>query len=209
MISVAAVSGLVLGGSAGVMLGTTAQSSAGHETAKSDSSQETDATPTTGPVEEEQTPSPAVSKRGNLIKRVGERGGIGDSEPLEVEFLVTGITVDPECTGEYPQPSKNGHFVKLDFEVATSSEAQGEFGFAFWKWIRPDGTTANADPGQDGNGYMCLAAGEQLPHYIGPGESVTGSVVLDVADPEGTLVAQPAYAGSTGSWTWEWAVPAG
>lgn len=206
LVGAAAVVGLLIGGGAGLALGA-ASSNPTPETAPAVEQAPAD---TEKPPAEDAVPSnePAKSERGNLIKHVGESAGIGDADPLDVEFTVKGITVDPECTGEYSQPPKNGHFIKLDIDVTTSAEAKGDFAFSFWKWIRPDGMTSNLNPGQGAAQYLCLSDAEKLPDSIGPSEMVSGSIVLDVPDAEGILISQPSYAGVTGSWYWEWAVPA-
>ncbi|MBK0421568.1 hypothetical protein JD292_05730 [Leucobacter sp. CSA2] len=212
-LSVAGAAGLLVGSALGYVVGANSVGERGTAASPTDeaaSSTESDSSvsPETETGFGAAESDPHLSERGNPIKRVGEVAALGQNEADEVSFTVTKITLDPTCSGEYPQEPKNGHFIRLDVQVESTKQGTGDFDFAFWKWIRPDGTTANVDPGQDGNGYMCLADSESLPRYIGPAEKATGSIVLDVPDTHGTLIAQPSYAGMTGAWHWEWAVPA-
>lgn len=151
---------------------------------------------------------PARSDRGNLIKEVGQPAGIGPLDgggPNTVDFVITNITVDAACTNEFAQTPMNGHFIRVDMDVTTTSEFDGLFMVqtnGVWKWVDANGTTANSDPAT-GSGYMCLNDAEMLPDTIGTGEKATGAVVLDVPTTEGFLVfSQGPDAG------WEWAVPA-
>lgn len=51
-----------------------------------------------------------------------------------------------------------------------------------------------------GNAWSCFDSGQLLPSQIGPGQSVSGWMVLDVAATTGSLVMTMA-GGPTG---WEW-----
>lgn len=205
-VAVALVTGVGIGAAIWVPQVVTAQAESSDALAERDQAIEANEdSPAETAAPEPSADEPTRSERGNIVKKVGEVGEIGDSP--EVEFTVTGITVDPVCTREYAQASKYGHFVKLDFDITTTKDAEGDFGLSFWKWINADGTTANADP-STGNGSACLPEAETVPRSIGPAEKVSGSVILDVPSTEGFLVLNPSYGVSTGFESWEWAVPA-
>lgn len=166
--------------------------------------------PTVTPIEVAETEAPEElprSERGNLIKEVGEKAGIEYDRPgqNEIDFTIQAITPDPSCSAEYAQAPENGHFFRIDMDLVSTPEFDDHFVIAeqgAWKWIDANGTTANADPVSVA-GMMCLAQNEQLPQYMGTGEKVTGSVVLDLPTTEGTLVFEPVY-----GLGWEWEVPA-
>jgi hypothetical protein len=155
-------------------------------------------------------PEAAKSTRGNLIKQLGEGAGLTDEGKQVVTFVVNSITVDAPCTGEFPQPVENGHIVVLDVSVVTEP-ALAETTFPMFTMnpfefteIAPNGTTSNADLGTAAT-YGCLPDAEVLPQTIGPGENVTGKVVLDVTNPNGTLVFKSA--GNPSGWEWTYPNP--
>jgi len=161
------------------------------------------------------TPTPAAlnkSPRGNIIKKLGEPGGVTNKEGKQmVNFTINSITPDVPCTNQYAQKSQNGHFVVLDVTVETtadfvSSTDQRPLTFdlnpGMFKFVGKNGTTYNGNLGS-GAAYGCLADAEQLANGrgVGPAEKATGKVVVDVPDTTGTLVYQNFMIGSGG---WEW-----
>jgi len=147
-----------------------------------------------------------LSDRGNLVKEIGQLAGMtlgADSDVTVAQFVVTDIVVDPVCSSAYAEPSKNGHLVGIHLNVETTPElAQDEIGtvsFSQWAWQAFDanGTRVN-DP--VGNAIWCMDSGDQLPIDIGPGQSVSGWVILDLPTDHGTVAYVP-WA-PTG---WEWA----
>ncbi|ANG86900.1 hypothetical protein [Microbacterium aurantiacum] len=68
-----------------------------------------------------------------------------------------------------------------------------------WQAYDADGKRLN-DP--VGNAWSCLDSGEMLPSQIGPGQSVSGWIVLDVAATEGIVVL--AMGGSPTGWEWSY-----
>ncbi|WP_247828263.1 DUF4352 domain-containing protein [Arthrobacter antioxidans] len=155
-------------------------------------------------------PEAAKSTRGNLIKQIGEGAGLTDEGEQVVTFVVNSITVDVPCTGNYPSPVENGHILVLDVSVVTEPALAESINPTFYMSpydfteIAPNGTTSNADLGTMAT-YSCLPDAEVLPQTIGPGENVTGKVVLDVANPNGTLVFK--YAGAPAGWEWTYPSP--
>lgn len=168
-------------------------------------------TPDTKPVTEattdasEEPAAPAKSQRGNLVKAVGEIAGTTslNSGVTTARFAVTDIVLDRECTSGFADAPSNGHYLALHLNVETTPELADE---AFdwisittydWQAYDADGKRLN-DPA--GNAWSCLDSAEQLPGQIGPGQSVSGWVVLDVAAPTGIVVLT--MGGASG---WEWA----
>lgn len=156
-------------------------------------------------------PAAEKSERGNLVKQVGQGAsllGAPGGEP-SVSFVINSITVDEPCTTEFATPPENGHFVILDVSVKTeptlaeSEIPQFYMGSGDWKAIAPNGTTSNANAGT-GPSYSCLTEAETLPQVFGPAEQATGKIVLDVENPEGTLIFKTPAAISG----WEWGYPA-
>lgn len=147
-----------------------------------------------------------VNSRGNLVKEVGQLSGTGltnDPDTIGARFVVTDIILDPACDGSYVDPPANGHYIAIHLNVETTPElAQDDFpwvGFTDWDWqaFDADGKRLN-DP--IGNAYTCMDSAQILPSQIGPGQSASGYIVLDVASPTGFLVLAP-YGSPTG---WEW-----
>lgn len=159
-------------------------------------------TPSPEPTED-QASAAGTSPRGNLIKRVGEVFGFGDSiDALDASFVVTSITVDPGCTGEFAESPENGHFVRIDIEGETSSAFADQMYFSgTWKVIAENGTTFNGNPDSLA-AWSCLADAEMIPSVVGPGERVAGSMVLDVPTASGVIVLD-----MTGQGGWEWEYP--
>jgi hypothetical protein len=161
------------------------------------SAPDTEPTPT-------QTAAP-TSERGNLVKNIGDTFSITpeDSDEILAAFTVTGITVDPECTGEFAEEAENGHLVKIDIEGQTEpTMTDGDFYFGGWRVIAENGTTFNGNTSTVAT-YSCLPDEQLLPVSIGPGERVAGSVVLDVPTASGVVVLP--IVGNNG---WEWVYPA-
>lgn len=145
---------------------------------------------------------PAESERGNLIKKVGDVFGLGSVDESVASFVVTNITVDPQCTSEFAEAPEFGHFVRLDVEGETTADLPGELYFAGGSWsaIADNGTTFNGDPWSYA-AVTCVDDVERLPSIIGPGERVAGAVILDVPTPSGVLVLSP----EPGlGWEWEY-----
>lgn len=161
----------------------------------------------TAPAEDEQPHSP----RGNLIGEVGEVATINPTSDPELDlvtFSITEIVPDLVCTAPYAEPPQNGHYVGLSMDVATATNPEFTehlYGNLFIashssKYVTAAGTTANDAVG---NSYMCLDETQTLPSDIGPGEQVTGMVVLDLPATDGTVVFEEMSTGQT----WEWEMP--
>ena len=150
---------------------------------------------------------PAKSPRGNIIKKVGEPAGmfLKDTKEPTVNFTIDSIAPVTACSGSYPQPPQNGHFVVVGVTVETTEALSKAPVKTFdvsaynFKFISKAGTTYNGNLG--GSAYSCLANGEGFPIAgMGPAEKVSGKVVLDVPETTGTLVFKDMF-GSAG---WEY-----
>ena len=154
--------------------------------------------------------SDGLTSRGNIPKQVGEEARLtASSGEQALEFTVTGIQPDFQCTSPYAEAPENESFVKVDITASTGSAQDLEelfysesmmFNPFEWKFVDSSGRTAN-EIGTMAS-YGCLDDSEGLPLEIGPGENVTGSLVLDVTGSSGTLIYKPVY-DSAG---WEWSL---
>lgn len=154
------------------------------------------------------TEASETSPRGNVIKDIGEtasvatEGGEGD---LLVEFAITDIEVDAECTDEYASEPENGHFIVISIEATTMPELGEQDWPTSWDFSSYDFQIFDADGKREndstGNAYSCISSSESLPYDIGPGQTVEGKVALDSAHTEGVLVYAPSFLGA--GWEWE------
>lgn len=149
-----------------------------------------------------------ISPRGNIIKEIGQLAGTSlsdDPDVIGARFVVTDIVLDPKCDSEWADPPANGHYLAIHLNVETTPElAQSEFPEVYfteydWQAYDPDGKRLN-DP--VGNAWSCMSEASTLPMSIGPGQSVSGYIVLDVVDPSGTIVL--AMGGSPTGWEWDY-----
>jgi hypothetical protein len=147
------------------------------------------------------------SDRGNIIKKLGEEGGIFDAahEDLVMSFTVDAIT-PITCTEEYAVAPENGQMFAVDLRMATTAEmaeqdwagyysiSNGDFQF-----VGPDGIT-NTNIATRST-YGCLSDGEMFPSTtISPGSQYIGKIVLDLPASSGTLI----YIAGGGGPGWEW-----
>jgi hypothetical protein len=125
-----------------------------------------------------------------------------------VEFVLTDIEVDFTCTSDWAEEPQNGTFVALTFEVETfpelgNDEWFGSFSMSSYDFtvFSPDGTRENDS---DGNSFMCLDEGDELPYDMGPGEKASGKIVLDTAHPSGVIVYSTYSTGGEAGWEWSY-----
>lgn len=155
-------------------------------------------------------PTVKMSDRGNVVKKVGEVGGVvherGDTlDEAWITFTVDDIEVGGECSSGFADPPANGKYLVVSISAATTSDWPADmegfpvtFGSGEWSVVGPDGLTLND---VEGNAYTCLRDAEMIPD-IGPGEKVAGEVALDVSVESGVLIYKPGWALGTG-WEWE------
>lgn len=179
--------------------------------AAASSSASTPAPSSSAPASSEASSSATSEKsdRGYNIKKVGEVGGMTDADGEQaVNFVVTDIKTNLECTGEFAKKADNGHLVgiKMDIEVKKNFADPDYSGQTFmtnavmWDFVSKNGTTFNGELGTDA-AYSCLDEKQTLPDEgVGPAQKATGWVVVDVPDTTGTLILD--YYGN-GGWEWE------
>lgn len=152
---------------------------------------------------------PVRSDRGNIIKALGEEGGICGpgvtectEEALVLTFTVDSITVGVECTSGFSVPPDNGNYIGIGLRVATSADYPADWFATFtagdFRIIGPDGLTITDVQGQAAS---CLGDNGFTYQPIGPGQQYAGTVVLDSPVTSGVLVYAPPGMGGTG---WEW-----
>lgn len=147
-----------------------------------------------------------TNTRGNLVKELGQLAGTSSiaGDVVTSRFAVTDLVLDFACTSGFAEAPVNGHYLGIHINVETTPElAQSEFPWISftpydWQAYDAEGKRLN-DP--VGNAWSCLDTGDQLPAQIGPGQSVSGWMVLDVAATSGAVVLTM-LRGPTG---WEWA----
>lgn len=147
-----------------------------------------------------------TNSRGNLVKEIDQWAGMAnESGDFMAVFRVTGIEVGVTCTNSYAEASQNGQFIALDFEVHTFPElAESE-----WDQIMitaHDFSVFDEDSKREndsvGNSYSCMTESETLPQMIGPGEEVTGKLILDSGVTSGSIVLNGMGLGVGGAWAW-------
>lgn len=187
----------------------------GAEQSDGQSDREELALPSATPTETTTEPSAESSgvqrnDRGNIVKALGETGGMLDEETMVdlVTFAVDAI--DPAtCTDDwhrFEEGPENGHLITVSLRFATSPElAQDEwlshymvnpYDFSF---VSPDGVTHSNLATMPT--YGCLPGGEEFTsNPLAPGSQYVGKIVLDLPAPNGVLVYRPAPA--DGGWEW-------
>ena len=145
------------------------------------------------------------NSRGNLVKAIGQLAGTSSltSNVVTSRFAVTDLVLDPTCDSGFSETPANGHYLGIHLNVESTPElAEEEFPWVSftqygWQAYDADGKRLN-DP--VGNAWTCLDSSQQLPAQIGPGQSVSGWIVLDVASPTGAVVL--AMGESPVGWEW-------
>lgn len=138
------------------------------------------------------------------MKEIGQRADVTDEAGnLLLDFAVTQIEVNPQCTSPFEQAPEHGNYLALSLDVTTASdwdpaESPVFFDSSSWTVIGPDGTTENSSIG---NGWSCLGEAVSLPGQIDPGQHLEGKVVLDTAYTSGVVILR--LPGQT-SGGWEW-----
>jgi hypothetical protein len=160
------------------------------------------------PSEPAEPTGPEENERGNLEAEFGDEGFLTDmatDEPM-ITFSVDDIVVDLPCTAEFAEPAENGHLIGVKMRFSTAPELPAEewyftvSGYDF-TFIGSDGvTTGNLETIAT---YSCLNESEMLTSdALGPGQKYTGTVVLDVPEPSGTLIYTPSGL-SDGGYEWQ------
>jgi hypothetical protein len=164
--------------------------------------------PSTEPPSSSSSSAPAGSgdnERGNIEKQIGEEAGVTGTDGSDLmTFTVDAIQVDYPCSGDYPQPPENGHFVGLSMHITTApnlpADSFVDISATDFTFIGSDGVTvSNVDTFP---AFTCAPDDEQLPSGpLGSGQQYVGTLVLDVPETTGILQYQPLYL-SAGGWEW-------
>lgn len=162
--------------------------------------------------------APAPKTTNNYIDlQEGATGTIlfaGTSDP-SIQFVVTGITVSPACT-EDPElvlTPENGQFVALTMEFTTSAEYATAMDGGRLLQVSPSDFNGLLEDGaavvNTDAGLSCVPEAEQLPTEIAAGETVSGTVILDVTTATTSFSFAPSGVTSLDPATtrWEWAIP--
>jgi hypothetical protein len=150
---------------------------------------------------------PPRSQRGNIVKAIGEAGGISDlttGRPV-VTFTVDAITADAPCTSAYADGPVNGHFVAVDLRVTTDPALPSDWYYSIspfdFSFVGPDGITVPEVATMES--YSCLAGNEQWStDTLSPGSTYVGTIVVDVPSPTGTLIYRASTSGGSDGWEW-------
>jgi hypothetical protein len=147
---------------------------------------------------------PKTNERGNIVKALGEEGGITnpDGSAQLLTFAVDSITADAACTSEYAEPAENGHLVAVALRVSTSAALTADNYISVspydFKFIGADGITVD-ELGTIG-AYSCMDDDDTFTSaQLGPAQMYVGTVVIDAPEAAGTLVFSPSW-GQAGGW---------
>ncbi|MFJ8464771.1 DUF4352 domain-containing protein [Streptomyces swartbergensis] len=175
--------------SAALMTGCSSESSSGNDTAPKLSA-------SAAPIEEQPSESSNSSAPGPVLE-VGEAGEFetGETDEYGENYKVTSkmsvkvvdaeyVTAEQLDTSNEPE---NGQYVKLTLTLKNVGDAPAEFSsYGMMQWEDTD-TAA-----QDASTLEGVGEGQDLDTTYKPGQSVTGTLVLDVGDEGGTV----SYVGS-------------
>lgn len=148
--------------------------------------------------------SPQTNERGNLVKQLGEKAGLGNHEQaFAVTFTLDKVEVDPPCA-QYGQKRHAGHMLLLHFRVATGNDpevarsvasALNPFNF---NEITTDGLTKQAQAGS------CTAFDNKLPYNYGINQQYSGTIEIVVPEASGIIALNPPLHPDAESGGWEW-----
>ncbi|MEV3967409.1 DUF4352 domain-containing protein [Streptomyces sp. NPDC050698] len=170
--------------SAVLMTGCSSESSSGHDAAPKLSA-------SAAPIEEQPSESEPPSALGPVLE-VGEAGEFetGKTDEYGENYKVTSkmsvkvvdaeyVTAEQLDTSNEPE---NGQYVKLTLTLKNVGDAPAEFSsYGMMRWESTD-TAA-----QDASTLEGVGEGQDLDTTYKPGQSVTGTLVLDVGDEGGTV----------------------
>lgn len=153
---------------------------------------------------------PSRNNRGNIVKAFGEEGGlteqIGGQEVAIVTFAIDSIAPVTCTEPYYSYEPENGHLIAVQMRFSTAPElAQSQYPYFSvspyeFSFIGADNITR----GELATiaTYGCLPDGQLLTSgEMIPGSQYAGIVILDVPEPNGTLIFRPSSLTSGG---WEW-----
>lgn len=155
-------------------------------------------TPTEADQPSAQTPDvePAVSlnAHGMIDTEVGDSIIIKfpGTDKTAVEFTVTQIDRDVQCTEQFAIPPQNGEFIGLVIEATTADDYMSVSGNEPMRFFRNDFYSAistDSDLTEAGSGTGCI--GDEFPLDVPAGKTVTGRVMLDLPPTTTSIVWEP------------------
>lgn len=143
------------------------------------------------------------SSRGHLVKEIGEPAGILDLDTEEsvVEFTLTEVEQNYQCTSTIADAPANGQYIALHFDVETMPGLTDSFSITDWEITLFD-TEGMRENDSSGNAMWCADASQTLPTSMGPGQRASGVVVLDTALDTGVIVYEPMFSLTPLGWEW-------
>jgi hypothetical protein len=151
-----------------------------------------------------------VTARGDVHKDLGEPAGLtlAGSGDVHFEVVVRSITAQRSCAGRGVAATPvHGTFLVVDLTASMPSDVMDVVG-AGPEVLMPLGAEAFLVVGPDGAAHhatltqaswSCLDESDLAAPFVGPGETVSGKVVLDSPVERGRLVYAP-----TGDVGWSW-----
>lgn len=156
----------------------------------------------------EEDSGPERNDRGNIVKALGEEGGLtgADGEPV-LTFAVDAITPDVQCTEDFASPAENGHLTAVQVRAATTPGVTAEdLGYMTinaydWAFVGADGITfSNVDTIAT---YGCLNQSVLFPQdQLRPGSQYAGTILLDLPAASGALIYTPSSVMDGTGWEW-------
>lgn len=144
---------------------------------------------------------PSRSPRGNIVKQLGEEGGVRNASggPLAVGFTVDSIQIDPTCDAPSPPEPMNGHFIAVEMTMNIDPSVTDGFFLAAKDFaiVGPNGIT---DTNVVGYGWECMR--NRISERQSQPGKYQGYVVLDASETSGTLIFAPYLFGEKGGWEW-------
>jgi hypothetical protein len=150
---------------------------------------------------------PGTNERGNIVATLGDEGRVtGPNGEDLLTFTVESVTVDPACTPDwqrYGTPVDPGHHLVAVAVTVSTTPAVTEDDYLTLseydvRFIGADGITVDSLGGLAT--YGCLDDSATFTSdALGPAQTYTGSLVLDLPAAGGTLVLDPSW-GQSGGW---------
>lgn len=149
---------------------------------------------------QQQEPDTAPAAPQPYNARGNQALGFGTSFTVDgATMTINGATFDPPCSGPLSSTPDNGHFLVLDASASTDAgQSTMPFNMFYWSWIDENGQTMSGNV-VSGAAAFCLNASESMP-TLGPGQSGSGKIVLDVSSLNGTLVYRSPFASFGHEW---------
>lgn len=160
------------------------------------------------------TSGPALNAHGFIEKKFGQDAGVFDPNGnVAWKFRVTGIDVDPACTGAAAEaPTSGQHILFVHVALETTPDLtfdvtgkKRELDLPQWMVFGADGTQEN-DPGNY-TAFACLDESQRLPSTFGPAVKAKGIVPLSAHSKSGSVALVFDSGDGSGPMGWEFKFP--